>query len=180
MYDELMTYMTTTQIEKWIDQLKQLKSQALSPILLDEVLTKTLNQKTSFFELNEELGEKHFPLLFEDTRPVYINELEQETMKVIFNDGRVLYSVEPMLSLLGYTLKKGENGYYIENAARAFRFPLIEPFYVFNERRYEVLSQPIEELGGKYYIEESWLIRLFLVDIQKEEGRINISPSALF
>jgi hypothetical protein len=56
----------------------------------------------------------------------------------------------------------------------------MEPFYVFNERRYEVLSQPIEELAGDYYIEESWLVRLFLVDIQKEERRINITPSAQF
>lgn len=180
MYDELMTYMTTSQIEEWINQLKLLKSEAVSPKLLDEVLTKTLNQKTSFFELNEQLGDKQFPLLFEDTRTVYMNELEQKNMKVIFNDGRVLYSVEPMMSLLGYTMEKGKNGYYIKNAARSFRFPMIEPFYVFNERRYEVLSQPIEELAGAYYIEESWLIRLFLVDIQKEEGRINITPSALF
>ena len=180
MYDELMTYMTTSQIEEWIIQLQRLKSEAVSPKLLDEVLTKTLNQKTSFFEFNELLGDKQFPLLFEDTRTVYINELEQKDMKVIFNDGRVLYSIEPMLSLLGYTMDKVKNGYYIKNAARSFRFPMIEPFYVFNERRYEVLSQPIEELADAYYIEESWLIRLFLVDIQKEEGRINITPSALF
>jgi hypothetical protein len=180
MYDNLMTYMTTTQIDEWKDQLRQLKGQAISPKLLDSVLSKTLNQKTSFFELNEQLEEKHFPLLFEDTRTVYINELEQNTMKVIFNEGRVLYSVEPMLSLLGYTTEKGQNGYYIKNAARAFRFPMMEPFYVFNERRYEVLSQPIEELAGDYYIEESWLVRLFLVDIQKEERRINITPSAQF
>lgn len=180
MYESLITYMTKSQKEAWLEKLQQWKGQVVSPELLDDLLSDTLSLKTSFFQLNEQSANEQFPLLFEETRTVYINDLEKNEMKIIFNDGRVLYSVEPMLNMFGYTMKQGDNGYYIENAARTFRFPLDEPFYVFNERRYDALSQPIEKLGETFYIEESWLIRLFLVDIQKEERRINIATSARF
>ena len=179
MYESLITYMTKSQREAWIEKLQQLKGQAVSPQLLDDWLSNILNLKTSFFQLNEQSKER-IPLLFEETRTVYINELEKQDMNIIFTNGRVLYTVEPMLSMFGYTMEHGANGFYIKNAARAFRFPMDEPFYVFNERRFDALSQPIEKIGESFYIEESWLIRLFYVDIQKEEKRINISPSALF
>jgi hypothetical protein len=179
MYESLITYMTKSQREAWIEKLQHWKGQVVSPKQLDDLLSDTLNLQTSFFQLNEQSANKQFPLIFEETRIIYINDLEQKEMNIIFNDGRVLYSVEPMLTMFGYTMKQGENGYYIENAARTFRFPLDETFYVFNERRYEAMSQPIEKLGENYFIEESWLIRLFLVDIQKEEKRINISTNSL-
>lgn len=180
MYESLITYMTKSQKEAWVEKLQQWKGQMISPKLLDDLLSDILSVKTSFFQLNEQFANDQFPLLFEETRTVYINEHEKNAMNIIFNDGRVLYSVDPMLTMFGYTMKQGDNGYYIENAAKSFRFPLDEAFYVFNERRYEALSQPIEKLGEAYYIEESWLIRLFLVDIQKEESRINILPSGRF
>ncbi|MFX3674214.1 MAG: hypothetical protein ACE3JQ_07190 [Paenisporosarcina sp.] len=179
MYDSLIGYMTKSQREAWIENLQQLNGQPVSPELLDEWLSNTLNHQTSFFQLNER-SKARIPLLFEETRTVYINELEKQEMNIILTDGRVLYSLEPMMSMIGYTTEQGENGFYIKNAARSFRFPLDEPFYVFNERRYDALSQPLEKIGDSYYIEESWLIRLFFVDIQKEEKRINISSSALF
>lgn len=180
MYESLVAYMTKAQKEEWINQLLNRKGQTISPELLDEWLTEILNLKTSFFVINEQSANELLPLLFEETRSIFINELEIKDMTIIFSNGRVLYSVKPMLSLFGYEMRETKNSFYIQNAARAFRFPMKEPFYVFNERRYDALSKPIEKIGESYYIEESWLIRLFLIDIQKEENRINISPSTLF
>lgn len=180
MYESLVAYMTKLQKEEWTSQLFESKGQTISPELLDEWLTEILSLKTSFFVMNEQSATELLPLLFEETRSIFINELENKDMTIIFSNGRVLYSVKPMLSLFGYEMKETTTSFYIQNAARAFRFPLKEPFYVFNERRYDALSQPIEKIGESYYIEESWLIRLFLIDIQKEENQINISPSTLF
>lgn len=180
MYESLVAYMTKLQKEEWTKQLLDNKGQSISPELLDEWLTEVFSLKTSFFVMNEQSATELLPLLFEEARSIFINELEKKDMTIIFSNGRVLYSVKPMLSLLGYEMSESVNSLYVQNAARAFRFPLKERFYVFNERRYDALSPPIEKIGESYYIEESWLIRLFLIDIQKEENRITISPSTLF
>ena len=50
---------------------KQLNAQKL-----DEILSETIDLKTSFFTLNMQNNAEHFPLLFEDSRNVYINELQ--------------------------------------------------------------------------------------------------------
>lgn len=130
--------------------------------------------------MNEQSGAENFPLLFEDPRPVYINEQQQEEMKVLFKDGKVLYAAEQLLTSLGYTLNDTDKGLYVQNATRAFRFPIKEPFYVLNNKRYDALSEPFEVIASQLYIEEAWMIRLFLLNIEKQDKRINITQSALF
>ena len=95
-------------------------------------------------------------------------------------DGKVLYAAEPLLTELGYTLNDTDKGLYVQNDSRAFRFPIQEPFYVLNEKRYDAMSEPFERIGSEFYIEEAWMIRLFLLNIEKQEKRINITESALF
>lgn len=127
--------------------------------------------------MNATNGNNIAPLLFEDKRPVYINELQQNNVQVIFKDGRILYSIKPILKKLGYATKVGSHGFYITGNDRSFRFPMDEPFYVYNEHRYDILSQPIEKYGNDYYIEEAWLVRLFLVNVEKSDKRIDIETS---
>ena len=93
---------------------------------------------------------------------------------MIFKDGQVLYSADTLLSHLGYETRVGENGYYANNEIRQFRFPMDHGFYVYNQRRYNTVSQPIKEIAGKYYIEESWLQKLFMVEIVKKKDSISI------
>ena len=179
MYETITNYLTSEQRKKFQTALLNNKQQ-LTAAKFDEILTDIINLKTSFFVLNEQAGAENFPLLFEDYRPLYINELQQEKMKVLFKDGKILYEAEPLLSNLGYTLNHTDKGLYVQNATRAFRFPIQEPFYVLNEKRYDALSEPFEDIGSQLYIEEAWMIRLFLVNIEKQEKRINITQSALF
>ena len=115
--------------------------------------------------------------MFEDSRAVYINELKQEKISVILKDSKVLYDLEPLLSELGYTLEVTDDGLYIQNDKRAFRFPIQEPFYVLNKKRYDTISEPIEKIGSRFYVEETWMIRLFLVEIEKQEKQINITKA---
>ena len=80
---------------------------------------------------------------------------------------------------IGYTTSLGPNGYYVNSETRVFRFPNAEhDFYVFNQRRYNTTASPLSVIAGTYYIEESWLQRLFLVELQKDEQAIRISTTA--
>lgn len=178
MYETLNNYLTSDQRLKF--QTALLNNKQTTAAKLDEILTDIIDLKTSFFVLNKQAGSENFPLLFEEHRPVYINELQHEEMKVLFRNGKVLYTAEPLLTTLGYTHNNTEKGLYVQNATRAFRFPIQEPFYVLNEKRYDAISEPFEVIGSQLYMEEAWMIRLFLLNIEKQDKRINITQSALF
>ena len=178
MYETVNNYLTADQRVEF--QTALLNNKQTTAAKFDEILTSTIDLKTSFFVLNEQAGAENFPLLFEDYRPVYINELRHEEMKVLFKDGKILYAAEPLLTTLGYTLNDTDKGLYVQNETRAFRFPIQEPFYVLNKKRYDALSEPFEVIGSQLYIEEAWMIRLFLLNIEKQDKRINIAQSALF
>jgi len=173
----LKNYMNQDQLAVWKKGLEKMEGKEVTTTSLDHLLSESLNLKTSFFDMNANNGQNIAPLLFEDKRPVYINELQQKNLQVIFKDGRILYSVKPILKNLGYTSEVGTHGFYVESDTRSFRFPMDEPFYVYNEHRYDIISQPIEKYGNDYFIEEAWLVRLFLVNVQKSDKRIDINTS---
>jgi hypothetical protein len=178
MYETINNYLTSDQRAEF--QTALLNNKNTTAAEFDKILTDIIDLKTSFFVMNEQSGAENFPLLFEDPRPVYINEQQQEEMKVLFKDGKVLYAAEQLLTSLGYTLNNTDKGLYVQNAIRAFRFPIKEPFYVLNNKRYDALSEPFEVIASQLYIEEAWMIRLFLLNIEKQDKRINITQSALF
>ena len=171
MYETITNYLTNSQLSEWKSLLENQKE--LSAEKLDKLLSSLLDSKTSFFEWNDLQNDK-FPLLFEDSRPVYINDGIQKDIDVLFKDGKVLYAAEPLLDVLGYTYDDTDKGLYVQNETRAFRFPIQEPFYVYNQKRYDAMSEPFEKIGSKFYIEETWMIRLFLLNIGKEDGRIHL------
>ena len=177
MYEALNNYFTSEQLVEWNVLLENQRHSQLNAERLDQLLEEIFALKTSFFTRNVQVGVEYFPLLFEDSRTVYINELKQEKMSVILKDSKVLYDLEPLLSELGYTLEESDNGLYIQNDKRAFRFPIQEPFYVLNKKRYDTTSEPIEKIGSQFYVEETWMIRLFLVEIDKKEKQINITKA---
>lgn len=177
MYEALNNYFTSEQLAEWNILLENQKNSQLNAERLDQLLEEIFALKTSFFTQNVQEGVEYFPLLFEDLRAVYINELKQEKISVILKDSKVLYDLEPLLSELGYTLEVTDDGLYIQNDKRAFRFPIQEPFYVLNKKRYDTISEPIEKIGSRFYVEETWMIRLFLVEIEKQEKQINITKA---
>lgn len=174
----LTNKMTDEQLAKWLEQLKALEGKEVTPIVLDEALSAVFGIHTSYFSLNT-ASKEIFPFLFNDKRTVYLNGEQQKSIDVIFKDGLVLYSAQDVLNGLGYTARKGPKGYYVESATRAFRFPNEPGFYVFNQRRYNTNSEPIVQIAGQYYIEETWLQRLFLVEVQKTEENINLQTAEM-
>ncbi|MGE7621946.1 hypothetical protein ACQKMD_02465 [Viridibacillus sp. NPDC096237] len=172
-------YMTNEQSKAWKNSLIAQKGEEISPKRLDKLLSKTLDLQTSFFEMNDNDGAEIAPLLFEDARDVYLKDTEDKDTQVIFKDGSIFYKAVPVLNGLGYEVNEGKNGLYIESDTRKFRFPMTESFYVYNQKRYNTISQPFEKFGDDYYVEEAWLVRLFLVDVEKSDDKINIAPSAV-
>ncbi|MFE3576296.1 RNA polymerase II, partial [Lysinibacillus sp. NPDC059133] len=170
----LKEYMTANQESAWQEALDKLGEEQISPASMDDLLSKVLDAKTSYFKLNAAQENGTYPLLFEDDRNVYVNDALRDDVQVILNEGQVLYTADTLLPYLGYTVGEGKNGYYINNDNRTFRFPKEPGFYVFNQRRYSTISEPIIKIANHYYVEEAWLQRLFLVELQKSDGRINI------
>lgn len=176
MVTTLDDYMTDAQQQAWKTGLENLEGQKISTAKLDRLLGKTLDSATSYFTMNAKT-KNVAPLLFEDSRTIYVNEIEQKEMQVILKDGRVLYAAESLFDTLGYKVKEGSNGYYVSNQTQRYRFPMTSAFYVYNNKRYDIASQPFEVISGNYYIEETWLLRLFGADIQKADKRIDITIS---
>lgn len=169
----LKNRMTSEQLDRWIEKLHDLEGVTITAQLLDEQLSEVFSNYTQYFQSNVSTNEV-YPLLFNDHRQIIVNASLKDDVEVIFKDGQVLYSADSLLTHLGYTVEKGEKGYYVNNEVRKFRFPQNHGFYVYNERRYNTVSEPIKIVAGKYYIEESWLQKLFFVEINKKPDSISI------
>ncbi|MGY4794302.1 RNA polymerase II [Lysinibacillus fusiformis] len=170
----LNDYMTDSQQQAWQETLKKLGDESISPDTLDKYLSQVLDAKTSYFALNAAQQNGTYPLLFEDPRDVYVDDMLKEDVHVILYEGQVLYTADTLLPYLGYSAEEGKNGYYVNSEHRTFRFPKEPGFYVFNQRRYPTISEPIIKIADHYYVEEAWLQRLFLVELQKKDERIQV------
>lgn len=176
--DTLRNEMTEEQLDDWISRLDNLKGKKVSPAILDEELSAVFGAHTEYLSMNVD-AEETYPFMFNDKRDVYVNGVLTEEIDVILQEGKVLYTADALLRNIGYTTSLGPNGYYVNSETRVFRFPNAEhDFYVFNQRRYNTNASPLSVIAGTYYIEELWLQRLFLVELQKDEESIRITTTA--
>jgi len=157
----------------WVNKLKDLKGEEITAEKLDETLSAVFERSTEYFEMNAKTDQV-YPFLFTDEREVYVNSELNPEVKVIFKDGEVLYAIDPLLKGLGYQTSIGENGYYVQNETQNFRFPQNYGFYVSNNQRYNTASEPLTIIAGNYYMEETWIQRVFNVNIEKTESAITI------
>ena len=170
---KLQSMMSSAQLQQWKDVLKQLTTETVSTQLLDEKLAEVLKSPTNYFVKNSEV-DYVYPFYFVDNRKVFLND-KPHKFEIIYYEGKIYYEAQPFLEALGYDAYVGENGYYVNNETRIFRFPEEHGFYVFNQRRYNTASMPIKKLEGQYFIEETWMQRLFLVELSKTDQTINIT-----
>jgi len=169
----LKNKMSEAQMASWIEKLDDLKGKKISAKQLDDLLSQVLGNDTEYFTMNAQT-EQVFPFLFNDKRKVFVQDEFREDVKVVLKDGDVLYSLDPILRHLGYQTSIGENGYYVQSETQKFRFPQGYGFYVYNNQRYNTVSEPLTVIADSFYIEETWLQRLFNLDIEKSEDTITI------
>lgn len=165
--------MSKDELEKWKEQLVELQGKKVNAKVLDEILTKVLKKHTEYFSLNESTKDV-YPFVFNDNRELYVEAKPIDDVNVIFKDNQIYYTVRPLLAHLGYETTVGANGLYVQNEVNKYRFPLKYHFYMFNNKRYNTISEPIIMIGGEYYIEETWLQKLFMVEITKKEKSISL------
>lgn len=173
----LTNQMSDSQLADWTARLEALKGQKITPELLDTEVSAILGASTSYLTMNAQT-KGLFPFLYNDPRDIYVGVNKNEEVQVILKDGQILYSADSLLKALGYGTSVGPNGYYVNSETRVFRFPKQPGFYVFNQRRYNTVSEPIKVVAGEYFIEESWLQRLFLVEVTKSDNRITLTAIA--
>lgn len=175
--ETLTGQMSDAQLAEWTARLKALEGEKMTPEVLDAEVSAVLGASTAYLTMNAQT-KGLFPFLFNDPREIYVGVEKNETVQVILKEGQILYSAEALLNALGYEAEVGPNGYYVNSETRVFRFPKKSGFYVFNQRRYNTVSEPVKVVAGEYFIEETWLQRLFLVEITKSDNRITITPTA--
>ena len=166
--------LTDSQLTDWQERLQALEGKKISGEVLDNELSEVLGASTKYISMNAQ-SEKSYPFLYNDPRNLYVNSEKQPAVQVVLKDGEVLYGADLLLESIGYDVSIGEHGYYVVSETREFRFPNEPGFYVFNQRRYDTVSLPVKQVAGQYFIEESWLKRLFIVEIEKTEDRIDIT-----
>lgn len=162
----------------WVARIKGLNGQKITSQLLDKQLSAVVGNYTEYFSMNAD-AKQTYPFFVHDRRAVYVNGTENEAIDVVLHEGQILYTADVLLQQLGYTTSVGPNGYYVTGAERVFRFPEEKHgFYVFNNRRYNTTSSPFKIISGTYFIEESWMQRLFAVELTKEDEYIQITTTA--
>ena len=168
---------TVDELQKIIQSLEN--EQKITATFLDRLTGEVTGFATSYFKRNVSNEDLFYPFLLEDQRDVLLAGKNID-IRLVLNDGKTLYPAEEILGKMGYTVTSNAQSLYIENDVRKFRFSFIEPFYVYNERKYDLVSSPFERIEGEFYFEENWFIRLFLVGIEKTADTINIVPTAMF
>lgn len=164
---------TDAQYDDFAKHIRDLKGETITLAIMDEQLEAVFGMPTHYFEQND-ASEAVFPLLFSDERAVYVNDFEKEDVKVIIKDEHIYYTADTLLTHLGYSAEEGDKGYYVNNEQNAYRFPRLPGFYVHNQTRHDVKSEPIIKVADQYLIEESWLQRIFNIELEKNEGSIRI------
>lgn len=177
-FNELNEKLTESQLEEFESQLGELKHKEVTVSVIDTALSNTLNGYTKFFSLNNN-SDAFYPIVYTDHRPIEVNGETKDQLHVILDEGYVLYPADLLLQNLGYETSVGPNGYYVTKEGHTYRFPNDEhQFYVYNNKRFNIATNPFHEVAGIRYIEESWIQRLFTVNIEKSNAKISITTTA--
>ena len=176
--DEIRAQLDEAQYEVFRNRLKDLQGEMITPSVLDEQLSAVLGAYTKYISLNVK-SDVLYPFVYNDKRSIALNGQEQKQLHVLLKDDRVLYPADALLKALGYKTSEGANGYYVNSKNRAYRFPTDEhDFYVFNQKRYNISTEPFDYVANTRYIEESFVQQLFLVNIERTESTIELTTTA--
>ncbi|WP_060208946.1 hypothetical protein [Sporosarcina koreensis] len=168
-YELLKSSLSADQYERLKSRLTEMQGERVDAVELDNLIGDVSGWKTSFVQKNTK---GTYPFLLEDTRVITMNGEAQEDISAVLMDKRTLYPANKILTRSGYSVSANESSIYIESETEKFRFSLRDPFYVLNEKRYELREKPFTVIDNAYYFEEDALRRLFHLSIQKNEDTI--------
>ena len=177
-FEELQSKLTDEQLDKFKSELQALEQKEVTIEKIDNALSNVMGTYTKFFTLNN-TSDGIYPLVYNDRRPIELDGKTKDNLHVILAEGAVLYPADALLKELGYNTSVGPNGYYVTNEGQAYRFPEEEHgFYVYNNKRFNINTTPFQSVAGIRYVEETWVQRLFSVNIEKYDDKISITTTA--
>ena len=143
------------------EKIEDRKGKTMNASVLDDVLQEVTGYK---YLISRKMIILISPLsvFIRRSREVHIDGEEHEDVAVILKDGKILYPATQIMRKLGFDIRSNEQSLYIEGGMGNFRFPMKEPFYVFNERKYDVSSVPFERIGDEFYFQEAPFILFYL------------------
>ncbi|KQL54743.1 hypothetical protein AN964_15340 [Heyndrickxia shackletonii] len=177
MYGELAQALKDNELDKWMNEVINLKKEKIQANDLDFLLQKIIGLRTYFFQENNHETDHIQPIQFLDPHVVKIDGQPIKDLKIIFQNEKRLYPLEKTILALGYTINFSKNGSIIEVEKPNQQFQFIKNSHIFyyNNEKYGVLKDPIMELHHQYYMEENWLKQLFNVSIDIHDKEIVLS-----
>lgn len=173
-YETFVENVSETELQQVVNKVEARKGEMMNASVLDDILQEVTGYQSSYFVKNNNIDKHLYPFLLEDSRQVSIDGEEHEDLAVILKDGKILYPATQIMQKMGFTIRSNEQSLYIEGSMGNFRFPMKEPFYVYNERKYNVSGVPFERIGDEFYFQEAPFIRIFIVGINKTADTIEI------
>ncbi len=192
MYEELEQSLTRKEKEQLIAALKDDENVPLHAKKMDQILGEVTNANVKFFERNIVQDAPESLLLYDakevvfDTRSMFdeYENKEQGESELQSVDGlyriqhqdNYYYPMKLFFKGFGYDVTWNEQSIYVKRGEDQYRFSLIEPFYVYDEKRYDLSTPPYLWLNEEYYIEEQALKRIFKLVMTEEEEQIVVQP----
>ncbi len=197
MYKELQSVLSPAQYDQFKHALTDDEIVPLTSKKTDELLSTITDASVHYFRANVAEEKNESLLLFDDreivVRPTsllqkieneqqgqsdatQVEEKVVEGLHRIAHGSQYYYEMKPLLQAFGYDVTWNEQSIYIKNGERDYRISLIDPFYVFEERRFNLREEPYIQINGEYYIDEQSLRRIFKLNVEQSEERVTLQP----
>lgn len=162
------------QYDGFRQKVRTMKEKELSAARLDAMMQEVTGYETDYFRQTLH-GEKFsYPFLLLDPRKIVLDGADRPEAKVVIQNGKSYYPADSLLTGMGYEITSNEQSIYVESPKRNYRFSKIEPFYVYNDRKFDYNEKPYTHINGKLYFDENWFRRIFLVLIEKTDDSIQV------
>lgn len=192
MYTELGEVLTSREKEQLVQSLKEDDSVPLNAKKMDEIMSEITHAKVKFFEQNVIHHVSESLLLYDrrsvafDTRSMFDTSKSEHVqdgrlqvidgLHRIQHQGEYFYPMKAFFKGFGYDVTWNEQSIYVKRGEDQYRFSLIEPFYVYDERRFNLSKEPYLLVNHEYYIEEQALKRIFKLVTTEDDEQITFQP----
>ncbi|MBS4172401.1 hypothetical protein [Bacillus sp. FJAT-49736] len=174
MYEQLVKTLSQEELKRLSNEIVGWSKATLNDQDLDLLLQRITGYRTNFFHENNNEKSPLQNLLLLDPHLVKWKDQEMDDINIILQNGKRMYPLEKMLTVLGYTVKQNGSFIEVEKPNQLFQFRLNSHIFYYNNEKYGVLTNPISSLNQQYYIEENWLTQLFNIKIKVSDKEIHV------
>ncbi|WP_210363705.1 hypothetical protein [Bacillus sp. REN3] len=144
---------------------------------LDEHLGKLNGLNTDFFMINRREDSPLSPLIFTETRSLFINENKISNPEIIVEDGKRFYPFLETMGFLGFvaTYEPSKDIVKVTSFKKKFIFNSKDATFDLNGKKYGLLSKPFILKKEILYMEEAVMESIFGISVIEDDQEIRIS-----